>query len=241
MLRTMILATAATVLFAAAGPAHKVSRDSAVLDFTYQWPADAAAIPTLDRHLYRDAKAKLADAAKLALEDSRLARGDKREFHRHDYSMSWSTAGRTARLIALEGDFEAFTGGAHPMHGNQALLWDRRKGTAIDIKALFLKSSALAAITRARYCAALDAERAKRRDGEKYGNEFDACPDYSDLAISPADKDRDGRFDTLDLVAPPYVAGPYVEGAYAVSLPVTSQLIAAIRPEFRSAFERHRQ
>jgi len=39
------------------------------------------------------------------------------------------------------------------------------------------------------------------------------------------------------LVADPYVAGPYVEGSYEIELPITGDLIAAIRSDFRENFE----
>jgi hypothetical protein len=100
----------------------------------------------------------------------------------------------------------------------------------------------LEALTRAAYCKGLDRERRKRR-----GNftpelpEFDACPKYSELAIAPVDKDKDGSFDTLDFVASPYAAGPYAEGVYEIELPVTPQLIAAMKPAYRNSFEAQRQ
>jgi hypothetical protein len=107
---------------------------------------------------------------------------------------------------------------------------------------LFLRKGAFAALTRARYCAALNAERSKRREGEKLDlPDFNACPKYGDLAIALLDKDKNGRFDTIDFVASPYTAGPYAEGEYEIPLPVTSQLIAGIKPEYRNSFERQRQ
>jgi len=50
-----------------------------------------------------------------------------------------------------------------------------------------------------------------------------------------------GIIDQISFVASPYVAGPYVEGAYEIALPVTSAIIAALKPEYRSSFEVHRQ
>jgi hypothetical protein len=242
IMKAAIVVVAALLLTGAAAGPHKVVRNSAVLEFTYRWPSEAAAIPRLDAMFYRQAKGDLAKAQADALEDRNLARRDKREFHPHYYSMVWHTVGQTPRLLSLEAAFEGFTGGAHPNHGNEALLWDRRLNRKIEASALFLKSSAFPALTRRAYCRALDAERSKRREGAKLDlPEFNACPKYSELTIAFVDKDRNGRFDTIDLVAPPYVAGPYAEGKYAVTLPVTSQLIAAIMPDYRNSFERQRQ
>ena len=61
------------------------------------------------------------------------------------------------------------------------------------------------------------------------------------LAIALVDRNKNGRFDSIHFVASPYIAGPYAEGEYEISLPVTSQLISGIKPEYRSSFERQRQ
>jgi hypothetical protein len=226
----------------AASPApHKVVRSTPALDFSYTWPAEAVATPDLDRRFYNDAKAKLAEAQAYAADDEAAAKEQKRDFNQHDVSMQWTTAGQAPRLLSLQSELGSFQGGAHPNTSYGALLWDRKQAREIKVTSLFLQAGAFPALTRIRYCAALDAERRKRREGEKLGGEFDQCPKFSDLAISPVDKNRDGRFDTIAFVAAPYVAGPYVEGEYEISLPVTSQLIAAIKPDYRNSFARQRQ
>jgi hypothetical protein len=122
------------------------------------------------------------------------------------------------------------------------LLWDRRQNREVSFGALFTRNRAFSALTRMAYCKALDAERAKRREGMKLDlAEFNECPKFTDLAIAPVDKNKNGRFDTLDFVASPYVAGPYVEGEYNIRLPITRQLIAAIQPGYRASFEAQRQ
>jgi hypothetical protein len=237
-----IISLCAALLLAAAAPApHKVARNSPALEFVYVWPAEAAAIPKLDLKLYTEAKRDLARAQEDARDDQNLSRDDKREFHRHDYAKAWLTVGQSFRLLSLEGTIETFTGGAHPNHGNLALLWERRLGREIAVTDLFLRKDAFAALTRSAFCKALDAERLKRRGGERLAGSFNDCPKYSELAIAPVDRDRNGRFDTIRFVASPYVAGPYVEGPYEIALPVTSHLIAAIKPQYRNAFERQRQ
>jgi len=87
----------------------------------------------------------------------------------------------------------------------------------------------------------IGAERARRRQGEKFGGDFDQCPKFSDLAIAPFDRNNNGTFDTIAFIASPYTAGPYAEGEYEISLPVTSELIRGVRPEYRDSFERQRQ
>lgn len=222
--------------------AVKVERNSAALEFSYSYPAEAAAIPALNRRFQADLATQYRKASKLGLEDLKIYKEQKRGGISDFFSMEWTTAGQTPRLLSLQNQLSTFTGGAHPNTSYGALLWDRRLGREIKMETLFLRSGAFAALTRSRYCAALDAERKKRREGEKLDlPDFNACPKYSELAITAVDKDRNNRFDSIAFVASPYTAGPYAEGEYEVSLPVTSQLIAAIKPDYRSSFERQRQ
>ena len=235
------LALLSIALIAAAAGPHKVVRKSAALDFSYEWSADAAAIPSLDQRLYKQAKAALSDAQANALDDQQAAKQQKRPFNGHEYSMAWNTAGETPRLLSLTSNLGSFEGGAHPNSNFGSLLWDRKLNRAIGIGALFATATQFPAVTRPSYCKKLDAERAKRREGEKLGGSFDQCPKYSELAIFPADKNGNGRFDRITFVASPYIAGPYVEGEYEITLPVTSAIIAALKPEYRASFETQRQ
>ena len=89
-----------------------------------------------------------------------------------------------------------------------------------------------------RWCDALNKAREEKR-GEPVGGEgmFNDCPKLSEIAIVPTDKDKNGRFERLILTASPYVAGPYVEGSYEIDLPVTPDLIAALKADYRDSFE----
>jgi hypothetical protein len=235
------LALLALALTAAATP-HKVVRSSAALDFNYEWSAEAAAIPALDLRLYNEAKRNLAEAQKNAREDQALAKQQKRNFNQHEFSMAWATAGETPRLLSLTSDLGAFEGGAHPNSNYGSLLWDRQLNREIGLNALFGSPAQFAAVTRSTYCKKLNAERMKRREGAKLDlPEFNACPKFSELAIYPSDKNRNGRFDRIVFVASPYVAGPYVEGEYEINVPVAPQLIAALKPDYRPSFEAQRQ
>lgn len=230
------------VALLSAANAVKVERNSAALEFSYSYPAEAAAIPALNRRFQADLTTQYRKALKVGLEDLKIYKEQKRGGISDFFSMEWTTAGQTSRLLSLQNQLATFTGGAHPNTSYGSLLWDRRAVREIKIESLFLRSGAFAKLTRTPYCAALNAERHKRREGEKLElAEFNACPKYSELAIAPLDKNTNGRFDSIALVASPYTAGPYAEGEYEITVPVTSQLIAAVRPEYRSSFERQRQ
>ncbi len=241
-MRWGLLISAALLWPAAASAAPtKIERNSKALEFSYQWPAEAARIPALVRRLRGEADKALAEARRYAAEDQALTSQQQRKFNQHYYTAAWETAGESPRLLSLEGSIETFTGGAHPNHAVRALLWNRLLGHEIAMATLFSRAADFASLTRENYCKKLDAERLKRRQGEVLEGEFAACPKYGELAIALSDKDKDGRFDTFDLVAPPYVAGPYAEGEYEISLPVTARVIAAIKREYRASFEAQRQ
>jgi hypothetical protein len=242
MKQGVIFAAALLTGTAAAAAPVKIERNSKALEFSYAWPAEAAAVPALDRRFRSDLDKALREALANAREDQALARKQKRSFNPHVFSMQWTTAGQTPRLLSLQNQLGTFEGGAHPLTTYNELLWDRRQNREVSFGALFTRSGAFTALTRAAYCKALDAERAKRREGMKLDlAEFNECPKYAGLAIAPVDKNKNGRFDTLDFVASPYVAGPYVEGEYDIRLPMTRQLIAAIQPGYRASFEPQRQ
>jgi hypothetical protein len=232
------------LLLTAAAPSQKaveIERNSKTLEFSSSWPAEAAVIPALNRRFRTASDQAWREARSNVVADQKLTLEQKRPFNRQSYSMAWTTAGQSKRLLSLQSELGTFTGGAHPNRSYGALLWDRAFGRQVTLDSLFARSGGLAAVTRTAYCSALDAERLKRREGEKLDGEFGECPKYSELAIAPADGDKDGSFDRLSFVASPYTAGPYVEGEYEISLPVTAALIAALHPQYRASFEAQRQ
>lgn len=238
---TILIALAVCASAASAAPV-KIEHDSKALQFSYSWPAEVVAEPALDKRFRMEAAKAYKDALTTAVANQKIYGQQKRDGMQDFYSIGWSTAGRTARLLSLQNELSTFTGGAHPNTGYNALLWDRRAEREISWESVFRRPGSFAALTRASYCRALDKERTKRRQGERLDlPDFNTCPKFSDLAIAPVDSNDDGRFDTIEYVASPYTAGPYAEGAYNVTLPVTSQLIAAIKPELRTAFARQRQ
>lgn len=230
----------AALLCVAAAPV-KIQRNSMALEFSYEWPAEAAAIPALQRRLRAQMEKDFRQARNDASEDQAASRQNHFDFHQNSFSLKWTSAGQSPRLLSLQSETDSYAGGAHPNSSYGALLWDRRAERPITVPALFASSAAFAALTRASFCSSLTAERLKRRSGEKLGGEFDSCPQYADLAIAPLDRNANGRFDAIGFVASPYVAGPYVEGEYEIIVPVTTKVIAALKAPYRSSFEAQRQ
>ena len=209
-----------------------------LIEFHYGWSAEAAAVPQLVarfRNEMEKAEAELLAGAK----DDKASR-DRQGFDFHGYmsSTEYETGGQSERLLSLRVDAGSFTGGAHGNHGTGSLLWDRQANREIKNTDLFANAANRDRLLIQRWCDALNKAREEKR-GEPVGGGgmFDDCPKLDEIAIVPTDKDKNGRFELLTLVASPYVAGPWVEGSYEIELPVTSDLIAGLKSDYRTGFE----
>jgi hypothetical protein len=242
---TLLLGAALFMSASAAAARHhekavRIERVTSALEFSYEWPVKADQVPGLRAFLRADMQKAFAQARSDAADDARQAKANHYPFRQHSYSMAWDLEGEAARLVSLQGALAYDTNGAHPNSATKALLWDRSPDRQIFVAGLFA-ADRFGALTRKTYCTGLDAERLRRREGERLEGEFAQCPAYKDLSIIPVDRNHNHRFDHISFVASPYVAGPYVEGEYDISLPVTASLIAALKPEYRSSFEVYRQ
>ena len=223
---------------ARAAEAFEFDEENDLIEFHYGWSAEAAAVPQLVERFQKEmakAKARLVAGAK---EDKSFRDKEKMEFHGHMSSTSYETAGQSERLLSLSVDAGSYTGGAHGNHGMATLLWDRQAEKEITGKDLFVEASNRDRLLTQRWCNALNKAREEKRGGAVGGDGmFDDCPGLDDIALIPTDKDRNGKFERLMLVASPYVAGPWAEGSYEIDLAVTPDLVAAIKDEFRASFE----
>ena len=241
MKRIAIFPLALLLAAAPSARAFKSELKNADADFSYSWPQEVSAIPVLAKRFAADLQKQKAATVAGGKEYNaeRAKRGEEPVGYMH--STEITAAGQSPRLLSLQVEVGGFTGGAHGNHGTDSLLWERRLGREIKVGDLFLRRTALANLTRPAFCEALDKERLKRRGGEKLGGQFDECPRFDELAILPVDAKGNGRFELIRFIASPYVAGPWVEGDYELELPVTSQLIRAIKPLYRASFEPQRQ
>ena len=238
MNRGILLAAVSAAFFAATAGAKpfKTEFKTRFFDFEYGWSPEVNAIPALVRRFTADMRKQRASLSTAAQSDAAERKKQGFPFNPYSQTTDITTAGQTPRLLSLRIDSYEFSGGAHGNGGTAALLWDRVLGKDIKFDTLFRPASGYITGFRGPYCRALDAERAKRRQGEKLGGDFDQCPAFSELALIPADTNHNGRFDRLLLVASPYVAGPYVEGEYEISVAISSAQIAKIKPQYRPSF-----
>ena len=230
---------------APAPPAAKgvtIESKTDLLDFHLSYPSKVAAIPALVKLIRDPADAHKAELLKTAAADKVEREKQDFPFNGYEFSETYEVAGSTPQLLSLSDDWFEFTGGAHPNHGTKAVLWDRQANRKISFVDLLDGGEAkLDTLLKSNYCAALNKERAKKREpieGEMSSapdDPFNQCPKFSELAWIPAG-DADRPMTKIIIHADPYVAGPYAEGDYDVELPVTPAFIDAVKSEFRSSF-----
>jgi hypothetical protein len=207
-----------------------------LLDFRYSFPTVVGTYPALLAKIRADQDAAHKQALADAQGDLEARKGQDFPFHPHQFWRDWTVTGNSFSLLSLVSRTEFFTGGAHGNHGSSALLWDEKRDAAIDLDQLFGGSAALWKQIQPGYCRKLVAGRLSRGISATT-----TCPKRNELTIVPVDSDFDYHFDSLRIVADPYVAGSYAEGFYIISLPITEALLESIDPAYRASFEVQRQ
>lgn len=219
------------------GKPFKATDKTALLDYSYSYPAQAAAIPALVEKFARDADRAKADALKMAKDDSDAAKSSGFPFHAHELQTGWSVTADTPRFLALQSESYVYSGGAHGMTAYDTLLWDKARKRETSVKAVMTSPEAFRTAIRDRFCAELDRQRAKKR-GEpvKRGDDdFTKCIDPMEQVLALTSKD--GKLiDNVTVVVGPYNAGPYAEGSYEVPVPVDAATYKAIKAEYQDGF-----
>ncbi|WP_336959142.1 DUF4163 domain-containing protein [Sphingobium aquiterrae] len=216
----------------------KVEEKTGLLEFSYAWPSEAAAVPAIAARLRGEMDRSKGDALKLAGEDRKSAQANGFPFHAHSLQTAWESHAATPRLLSLLGQSYVYTGGAHGMTGYTPLLWDRKTGQEVALATMLTSPGALKQASGKRFCAALDAARAEKRGApvvRSGQDDFTACPDMMRQAIVPESKNGKS-IDSLTIVIGPYEAGPYSEGSYDIPLPVDAAMLRAIKSDYREAF-----
>lgn len=233
-------ATASTATATATGGpvafADNSTKGAAVREFAYSWPAEISAVPTLTQRFTAE-RDKLLAEQKSEWEQSlvEFAADDCGGCVNRSFEKTWEVVTDTPRFLSLSAKFYVYSGGAHGNTAYDALLWDREAKAAMDPKALFRSQAALQEALGDAWCKDLKAERMKRL-GESYSEDgIFTCPPIADLTLLPGSSNKQG-FNRIGLLAAPYVAGSYAEGTYEVTLPVTPAVLAAVKPEYTSAF-----
>src|SRR3546814_12562871 len=100
---------------ASVAEARMVEEKGDLIEFTYGWPAEAAAIPALDARLEADLTKQRDEARAMARED-KDARSPDAPFHGHSFVKDLKNYGETPRRLPLAAQVPHFTGGPHRHH-----------------------------------------------------------------------------------------------------------------------------
>ena len=218
--------------------ARSVAEETDDFLFEYSYPAEAGRIAglagLLDNRLDRQRAALAAESEQARRE----ARQEGFPYNKHSYTAEWKVVAELPKWLSLSADVATYTGGAHGNYTVQSVVWDKDNLRLMNAIDLFSSPAALEQAFGDRFCEGLDRLRAERR-GEPVPEDseemFDQCPGIDELEVLVGSSN--GRtFNRLTVYAGPYVAGPYAEGAYEVDLPVTQEVLDAVKPEYREAF-----
>ena len=227
----------ATASAAALAGASAVEESSELYEFDYSYPAEAGRIRELKAWLDEDGAKLRTQLMADAREGQAAAKEGGFEYHTYASGKKWLKVAETPRFLSLSAELYDYTGGAHPNHGYDALVWDKRARRRLAPLDLFVSAAAFDAALQPKFCDELDKERSKRRgepvkrDGSMF---YDCIKPSEQTAILGSSNGK--LFDKIGILIGPYAAGPYVEGDYEFTFPVTAKLLAAVKPEYRAAF-----
>ncbi|MEY4239762.1 MAG: hypothetical protein RL339_2363 [Pseudomonadota bacterium] len=218
--------------------APKTEERTASFEFDYGYPAEAAAIPALVAELEADLAKQRRELVAAAREGRVAAQENGFPFNPYSHAVNWSVVTDLPGWLSLTASASEYTGGAHPNHWSQALLWDKAAEKSRVVTDLFVSRAALARAIRDPFCKALNRERGARRGAPvdpASEDMFDQCidPTASTVILGSSNKQQ---FNRIGVLIAPYEAGPYAEGDYEITLPVTKAVLAAVKPQYRSVF-----
>ena len=220
------------------GGARQVVEETDIFRFEYSYPKEAGDIAALaawlDRRMERTRESLASEATRGRAE----ARSDGFPFNKYSSGTAWEVVADLENWLSLSADLDSYRGGAHPNYGFNSAVWDKRRDIALEPIAFFDSPEALDEVLGERLCAALDAERERRRGmpvDENSGDTFDECvsPDETNLLLGSQGGER---FDRITIQIAPYIAGPYAEGSYEFDFDMDEDLLATVREDYREAF-----
>jgi hypothetical protein len=157
-----------------------------------------------------------------------------------DRDITWQKVTNLPGYLSLTVDEYRFDGGAHGNYGRYSVIWDKAAAKKIAPAEMFSSKAAFDKLVQTPFCDKLDIERSHKRDGEKVDRTQtedwrQACPAPTDFTIILGSSDGK-KLNRFSVYVAPYGVGPYSEGDYEIDLPITSALLAAVKPAYRSTF-----
>lgn len=230
--------SAAQQVSASSNKAVLIEGETEDFTFTYGWPADASREGKLKAYLEQDAKKARKEVAAEAQETRKEAQENDFPFRAHSLEVIWKTVTDLPRFLSLSANVYTYAGGAHPNSGFDALIWDREAERKLGPNELFESEAALEEAVSEPFCTKLNAQREKRRGlpiDAASEDIFDQCPKLAELTVLLGSSNGK-TFNRIGMQAAPYVAGAYAEGPYEITLPVTENVMQAVKSEYREYF-----
>ncbi|MEL7218122.1 MAG: DUF4163 domain-containing protein, partial [Pseudomonadota bacterium] len=180
------------------------------MNFEYTWPAKTVAIEPLNRLFEKRGREEHKKFKALTDEGKADASQYNYRFRPYELGKNWDIAAETPRFLSIAAGTYAYTGGAHGNSWFDSLVWDRETQSEMAPTGLFSSPAALEQAVREDYCAGLNSQRAERMGmgaNDRTGV-FGDCPALEELVVVFESKSG-AAFDTISLLAAPYVAGSY--------------------------------
>lgn len=207
-------------------------------EFAFAYPGIATEYQSLEQFLRDRRKEARSEMANDAVEWKKEADAEGFPFNPYSHNEEWTVVTETPELVSLSSEFYVYSGGAHGMSGFDSILWDKSHSRLVQPLDVAISHKKLSDALRGPFCDKLDAERAERRGGPvSRGTDapFSDCIDPVEQTVIYGSSDREA-IDRIGILVGPYAAGSYAEGTYEITLPVTRQVMAAIKPEYRDFF-----
>ncbi len=207
--------------------------------FSYSYPNIIGQFPVLKAQLEKERAETLAE---IKSDSSAWIKDRPTDYEAMtlDRDISWNQVTNLAGYLSLTVDEYRFDGGAHGNYGRSSVIWGKATGKQIVPIDMFSSKAAFDTLVQTPFCDKLDIERSHKRDGEKVDRSqtedwMQACPIPSDYTIILGSSDGK-KFNRFSVYIDPYGAGPYSEGDYEIDMPITAELLAAVKQAYRSAF-----
>ena len=216
---------------------REVSVENDAYEFEYSYPSVVTRYKPLQTHLDAELRKQQDELARTGAEEKADLEAAGETYRKHSLSTEWETVADLPNWLSLSEETWSYSGGAHGNFGFDDIVYDKRTNTVRRSLDLFQSAAALNTAISARFCAALDKERAKRRGApvDKSDELFGDCPNLDDITVLLGSSNGK-TFDRMTLRAAPYVAGPYAEGKYEVHLNVDAAVLKTVKPEYAKEF-----
>ena len=185
--------------------------------------------PLLHQQLFSREVPELKAFAAQAREDRQAMQGESFQPGPYARSLTYAPTASSARLVSVKTTWFENTGGAHPNHGWDGLLWDPAAHRPVDPAALFV-SGDFPQIQKA-LCDAISVAKKDKTGARDWDQETWPCPDWRKSKFVLLASTEPGKFGGVSFLFDPYEVGAYAEGEYQATLPWT-----VLKPALKSAW-----